>query len=84
MEGRTKVEKSKRSRNGPSRHAAGNAAQADAGSGSDTAQSSAWLAERRFGDATAAEQRSAGVTVDSGRVGDVHRGKALESKRGQR
>jgi hypothetical protein len=88
VEGRTKPEKVKfrKRRNGPSRHAVGDAAQASAGSGTDTARSSDWLAERRSGSAADADKdkTSAGVVIDTGRVGDVHRGEARESKRGQR
>ena len=85
MEGRVKPEKLKlrKRRNGASRHTVGEAAQADAGSGTDTAPSSDWLAERQVTSAGAGE-RSGDVAIDTRRVGDVHRGKALESKRGQR
>jgi hypothetical protein len=84
MEGKSKPEKVKlaKRRNGPNRHAVGDAAQADSGSGTDTAQSSDWLAERRVGAAGAGEEGD-GVAIDAQRAGDVHRGKALESKRGQ-
>ena len=86
MEGRVKPEmlKLRKRRIAASRHAVGDAAQADAGSGNDTAPSSDWLAERQVFSAGGAGKRSGGVAIDTRRVGDVHRGKALESKRGQR
>lgn len=64
-------------------HAIGNAATQRAGCGSDTAQSSDWLGERRFagGDAARA-QRDRGVAVNI-KPSALRRGQAKESKRGQ-
>ncbi len=85
MEGQTQRDKLKlnRRRNGPSRHAVGDAAQASAGSGTDTEASSDWMAERRVGEDDK-DSHPDGVGIDTSPTGDVHRGRAQESKRGQR
>jgi hypothetical protein len=78
VEGRTTIEKKRGRRNGPDRHAVGDAAQSAAGSGSDTQKSSDWLAER----IESPDESQQGVAVDTGT--GLNRGKAKESKRGQR
>jgi hypothetical protein len=78
VEGRTTIENKRARRNGPDRHAVGDAAQSAAGSGSDTQPSSDWMAERIEGP----DDSQQGVAVDTG--SGLNRGKAKESKRGQR
>lgn len=65
------------------RHAVGDAAQSSAGSGSDTVQSSDWMAERVQGrDRPPDDDR--GVVIDTGGKAELNRGQAKESRRGQR
>ena len=65
-------------------HVVGEAAAATAGAGTDTQPSSDWMAEMKLRPgATAAAPPQPGVAVST-RPRDTSRGRAVESKRGQR
>ncbi len=76
------------------RHVVGNAAAAGAGSGNDTAKSSDWLggmtgasgaaAPAPRGENASATAAERGVDVSTEPAGATRKGRAVESKRGQR
>ena len=65
---------------GAAQHVVGNAASASPGTGTDTMESSDWMAERVISPDAAPE---GGAPVDTGSPRGLRRGKAIESKRGK-